>query len=192
MLNPSISQYHTRKHLLISTRLADRLPVPVAASSLLQVPMIRSILRPGQSIGILTFDGDVLGADVLKAINIPDTSDLHIKGVPKEGNMRRYIRDGAPYIHHTLSAELIQAARELLKDQPTIAVLLLECTQFPPFAIDLQRALRMPVYDVVTLAKWFYSGLVSFPFPEWEEVDRVEALIETAVEDLPARVFSNA
>lgn len=166
--------------------------MPVAASSLLQIPMIRSILRPRQSIGILTFDESVLGDDVFRAINIHDTSDLYIKGVPREGNMRRYIRDGAPYIHKELATELIEAARKLVQEHPNISAILLECTQFPPFAIDLQQALRLPIYDVVTLAKWFYSGLESVPFPQWSKEDKVEALIETPVSDLPFRVFSNA
>lgn len=163
----------------------------MAASSLLQIPMIRSILRPNQSIGILTFDQDVLGDDVFAAIGIHDTSDLHIKGAPRVGKIRSYIRDGAPYIQKDLAEELIGVGKQLVKEHPNIGVILLECTQFPPLAMDVQKSLRLPVYDVVTLAKWFYSGLVSVPHAEWSIEDKEEAVKEVPTSEMASRVFSN-
>lgn len=133
----------------------------------------------------------MLGDDVFQAIGINDTSDLHIKGALREGKIRSYIRDGSPYIREELAAELIQVGRQLVKEHPDIGVILLECTQFPPFSVDIQKALSLPVYDVVTLAKWFYSGLVSVPHPKWSAEDEKEALLEVPTSEMAGRKFSN-
>ena len=37
--------------------------------------------------------------------------------------------------------------------------IVLECTDLPPFAAALRRALRLPVFDIVTLANWVYESI---------------------------------
>jgi len=53
--------------------LAAHVGVPVASSSLLQVPLAQSLLPPGRRVGILTVQGERLGADHLKAIDVDPT-----------------------------------------------------------------------------------------------------------------------
>ncbi|KAK5163155.1 uncharacterized protein LTR77_010939 [Saxophila tyrrhenica] len=161
--------------VLAQKELSRRLPVPVAASSLLQLPTIRTILPPQQAIGVLTFDGSRLNGTHLNAIGIQDHSQIHIAGPPKDGYMKRYIRDGAPYDFEALEAELVATAHAHIKRHPDIGALVLECTQFPPFAYGLQQATKLPVYDVYTLGRWLYSAIVRTPFAQWTEEERMEA-----------------
>jgi len=35
----------------------------------------------------------------------------------------------------------------------------LECTNMMPYAADIARRFRMPVYDFYTLVTWFHAGL---------------------------------
>lgn len=158
-----------------NSSLAEHLPVPVAATSLIQIPSIRSILPANRSIGVLSFDCQRLNQVHLKAIGISDANNIHISGPPSNGCMKRCLRDGIPYDYDQLEAELVQSARVLVKQHTDIGAIVLECTQFPPFALAIQRALGMPVYDVSTLASWFYSSLKRKPFPAWTEEEKLDA-----------------
>ena len=85
------------------------------------------------------------------------------------------IRDGYPYVHDKLEEELVAAAQELVNKYPQVGAIVLECTQLPPFAKGIQKAVGLPVYDVYTLGEWFYSGLARRDFAPWTETEKIEA-----------------
>ena len=92
--------------------------------------------------------------------------------------MKKTLRDGIPYVLDELTQELVQTAKELVGHHDQIGAIVLECTQFPPFAEAIQRATGLPVYDVFTLGSWFYSGLVRKPFPAMDEEERLDASMQ--------------
>ncbi len=47
--------------------------------------------------------------------------------------------------------EHIEAALELIRRDPGIGAILLECTNMPPWALDIHLATRLPVYDFRTM-----------------------------------------
>ncbi len=59
-------------------QLAADLDVPVAVSSLVQVPWIRTLLKPGQKIGVMTANAEALNESIYKNCGITDTEDLVI------------------------------------------------------------------------------------------------------------------
>ena len=145
------------------TRLADRLPIPIATSALIQVPCILSLLPPSKSIGILTYDDRRLNTKHLEKLSVPASafSRIHIRGAPADGHLRGVITGRKPYVHADIRDELTRTAKALVTDNPKIGAIVLECTQMPPFAQAIQEALGngVVVYDVYTMALWFYSGL---------------------------------
>ncbi|KAI9736657.1 MAG: hypothetical protein M1834_000861 [Cirrosporium novae-zelandiae] len=157
--------------------LSTRLPIPIATSSLLQIPTIIPLLPPTQTIGILTFDATRLNSKHLTQLNIPPSlaSTIPIIGCPSPGALRSVIRDGKPYVHEVLEAELVACAKELVKRFPNVGAIVLECTQMPPFAEAVARETRLMVFDVVSLGRWFYGGLVRRGFAEWTEREVAEA-----------------
>lgn len=64
---------------------------------------------------------------------------------------------------------MIECARQLKEQYPTIGAIVLECVQMPPFGEAVHHATGLPTYDLYTLGKWFYSGLVREPFAPWTE-----------------------
>lgn len=155
--------------------LTERLSVPVAATSLLQIPLIRSTIRPSEALGILTFDPTRLNDRHLDAIGVSDTSNIIISGPPPEGLMKRTLRDGIPYDLDALTVEIVDTAKALVASHPEIGAILLECTQFPPFAEAVQKATGRPVWDVYTLGEWFYSGLRRSGFPQRTKEELADA-----------------
>ena len=140
--------------------LAKRLPIPVASSSLVQIPSLFAILPSASHIGIITFDGSKLGPLHLTRLGIKETDRVHITGVPKDGHLQCLVRDDGPYSHEAIEKEMTDAAVGLIKAHPEISVVVLECVQMAPFAVAVEKTVKMPVYDIYTMGCWFYSGLV--------------------------------
>lgn len=145
----------------IQSRLAAKIDIPIATSSLLQVPYVLNIISPKKKIGILTFDDSTLSAVHFAGVGITNKmmERVVVKGCKPLGTLHNIIQKGEPYIHEELEQELVELAVTLLSDNPTIGAFVLECTQMPPFAKAIQQATSKPVFDGVTMVDWFYSGL---------------------------------
>lgn len=111
----------------------------------------------------MTYDDQRLNTQHLSKLSVPSSafSRIHIRGAPADGHLRGVITGRIPYAHAEIRDELIKTTKELLAEHPKIQAIVLECTQMPPFAEAIQVALEneVVVYDVYTMAMWFYSGL---------------------------------
>ncbi|KAH7014395.1 uncharacterized protein B0I36DRAFT_255474 [Microdochium trichocladiopsis] len=150
------------------SRLAARVPIPICTSALVQIPSIAALLPPDKLVGILTYDGSRLTESHLRAVGI-DPSRVRIRGCPDDGHLRGVVARGEQYSHGKLQAELVAEAMALRAEMGAerVGALVLECTQMPPFAEAIQRAVGVPVYDVYTMGLWFYSGLARRLPVEW-------------------------
>jgi hypothetical protein len=59
--------------------------------------------------------------------------------------------------------EVVAASKRLVAADPAVGAVLLECTNLPPFARDIQEAVGLPVYDITTLARLAHAAR----FREW-------------------------
>lgn len=138
--------------------LADHCSVPVATSSLLQVPMVERMLPTGKRVGILTYNGDVLNGPYLDAVGI--AQDTPVMGVPQDSNFVRWIKEGDNSVTFgTLRGEVVATAERLLEKHPDIGAIVSECTNLAPFTYDIAKRLGVPVYDTVTMVNLFHAGL---------------------------------
>ena len=53
-----------------------------------------------------------------------------------------------------LASDLADLAAQMRKDNPNMKAVLLECSDLPPYAYDIQQACSLPVYDFITLIEW--------------------------------------
>ena len=142
------------------------LDVPCFFSSLMQVPLILRSLKPGKKVGVLTANGEVLGgAPVLKNCGIEDSSQVIISGAEVLPEMQKILAGEGHYNVYQLEKGLVQLARDMVDEHPEVGAMLLECTLFPTHGRAVQDAVRLPVYDFVTLIDWVYSAVVRRPFP---------------------------
>lgn len=155
----------------IVLRLAARLPIPIATSALVQIPSIMAIMAPSQTLGILTYDSQRLQLAHVESAGVhPALLDrVHIAGAPTGGHLHRLVQQNAAYDHKAIEAELVATAQQLIQEWPTMSVLVLECTQMPPFAEAIQRSMgrSVQVYDVYSMVNWFYGGLVKRVPSSW-------------------------
>lgn len=142
---------------IFQKKLAEQCPVPVAASSLLQVPLVQRLLPSSKRVGVLTFAAERLSAAHLRASGAPP--DTPLGDVPADSEFRRSLQEGRAADPSVLRAEVIAAAQDLVQRHPDIGALVVECTNMPAYSADLREHLGMPVYDIVSLVEWFHAGL---------------------------------
>lgn len=144
---------------LFQAEIAAAVNVPVATSSLMQVPWVQATLPPGRRVGLLTVSGSTLTPAHLAAANVP----LDIPRIGTEAGrefFRVIIRQDKPDLDIAAAErDLLDAGRELVARHPEIGAIVLECTNMPPYAAALQDALRLPVYDIYAMITWFHAGL---------------------------------
>ena len=160
---------------LYQRQIAEHVGVPVATSSLMQIPFIERLLPPGKRVGVLTVNAANLTAEHLRAAG----ADPAIPIVGTEGGReftRVMINDEQRLDVAAAESDILAAGEELAANHDGIGAVLLECTNMVPYAQALSQRLQLPVFSIYTFVTWFHSGLVprSFGHParaaeEWRE-----------------------
>ena len=144
--------------VLYQDRLAQACGVPVAASSLLQVPWVERLLPPGRLVGVVTVEAGSLTPRHLECAGArPDTP---VEGTEGGAEFTRVLLgDELELDVDRARAEVIAAARRLVERNRDIGAIVLECTNMPPYAAEVSRAVGLPVYDFYSFVCWFQAGL---------------------------------
>ncbi len=151
---------------LFQKELASAVGVPVATSSLMQVPFIESMLPPGKRCGILTISSDSLTNKHLQAAGC--AIDTPVVGTAKSGEFTTAILDNHLEMDIDLARqENIDAANKLVRTTPNLGSIVLECTNMVPYSADIQRATGLPVFSIYNLVSWFQAGLQASTVPRF-------------------------
>ncbi len=140
--------------------LAAAVRVPVFTSSLLLVPLVHRMLGPGRRVGILTVDASSLGREHLVGAGITAEIPIAIAGLEGEKEFTRVLLADEPELDVDLAREEhVRAAERLVAEHPDVGAIVLECTNMPPYARDVQRATGLPVFDIVSLVTLVHGGI---------------------------------
>ena len=137
-------------------RLSEAVSIPVFVSSLLQVPLVYQMTRV--PVGVLT-------------ASAPSLTEKHIAGAGCEGipivvqGLEGTEEFAAVILRNErlgmdlgkVEQEVLVAGRALIEKAPEIGAVVLECTDLPPYAYQLQAALGRPVFDLTTLATMMHD-----------------------------------
>jgi hypothetical protein len=146
--------------------LARSVHVPVFTSSLLLVPLVHRALPPGQRIGIMTVNAATLTPEHLRSAGIGADVPLAVVGMETEKEFTRALLDNELELDVDVAREEhVRVARRLVADHPDIGAIVLECTNMPPYAADVQRETGRPVFDVLSLVTMFHDALVAGQSP---------------------------
>jgi hypothetical protein len=160
---------------LYQRAIAAHVCVPVATSSLMQIPFIEAVLPPGRRVGILTISAASLTAEHLRAAGADPATP--IVGTDDGGEFTRVIINDEERLDVAAAeSDILAAGDKLVATQDGIGAVLLECTNMAPYARALSERLRLPVFTIYTFVTWFHSGLAprDFGHPasarrEWRE-----------------------
>jgi hypothetical protein len=129
--------------VLFQHELQAALPVPVWTSSLLLLPDLPRA-------GIVTVDGESLGADHLAAAGADPATP--IEGLAPGCAFQRTLLEDRPELDAAdAERQVVAAAERLLRREPALTDIVLECTNMPPYADVVRRATGRRVHDITTL-----------------------------------------
>ncbi len=148
-------------------KVSESLDIPVALSSLVQVPWIRSIIKPNQKIGVLTADASSLSNQMLKSCYIEDRDMLVVKDLRHGPEFSAILEYRGEFHNGKVREEVVGAALELLDGDDDIGAIVLECSDMPPYAAAVQKATQLPVFDFITLIKWLHNATTQRPYSGW-------------------------
>jgi Asp/Glu/hydantoin racemase len=143
---------------MFQKQMASAVRVPVFTSSLMQVPLVHRMLGHGRAVGILTVSAATLGRAQLDGAGIGPDIPLAIYGLDGEEEFSHVMIDDVPRLDvDKARGEHIRVARRMLAERPDVGAIVLECTNMPPYAQDIQAATGLPVFDIVSMVKWIYG-----------------------------------
>ena len=143
---------------------AAALSVPTFLSSMLQVPLILQSLRPDQKLGVIAASRDALTTRVFDQCGITDPSRLIITDARDLSQFQELLNCTGGFDSHRLEQEMVEMAGRFVKDHTEIGAILLQCSDMPPYAWAIQKAVELPVFDMTTLIGWLHAAAVRKPF----------------------------
>lgn len=143
---------------LFQKELAAAVSIPVFASSLIQVPLAYHMTGAKAPVGVLTADANALTPGHLEGVGAAGIP-IAVQGLEHTQEFAEVILRNTRTRMDTdlIEAEVLDAARRLRDKAPDMRSVVLECTDLPPYAARIQEELRLPVFDLTTLAQMAHS-----------------------------------
>lgn len=148
-------------------QLADEMEIPVALSSLVQIPWIRTLLKPGQKIGVMSANASAIGEKILASCGVFETDDLILTDLRHGENFKVIMEDLGAFDNSGVRNDVVSAAEKMINEHPEIGAILLECSDMPPYAWAVQAATKRPVFDFITLINWMENAVQQRPYSGW-------------------------
>ncbi|MCK9170727.1 MAG: aspartate/glutamate racemase family protein [Treponema sp.] len=147
-------------------QVAQAVNVPVALSSLVQIPWIAGLIRPDQKIGILTADKVSITQRLFESCSVtPELQKrLILKDLRHEKEFSCILEGRGEFDNGIVQQEVTGKAVELVRECPETGAILLECSDMPPYAYAVQKAVQLPVFDFITLIKWLHNAVTQQPY----------------------------
>ena len=139
---------------VLQRELAARCPVPIATSSLLQIPMAQTLLPPGRTVGVLTPVAEALTPAHFQGVGVAGVPP--VEGLPPDSLFKRDLLENRTAFD---TAAHERAARRLVGRHPEVGAIVSECANFPVHSAAVEADLGLPVFDTYTLVSWFHAGL---------------------------------
>jgi len=145
--------------------LADRLPVPVFVSSLLQVPMIRQMIGHSRTLGILCANSDGVNQALLESVGIAGFDGLAFRGLKDKKHFHDVMFEECDDLdQQRMEGEVVEAALEIRDQHPNLGAYLLECSDLPPYGHAIQAATGLPVFDWIGFIDYVHHAVVRHPY----------------------------
>ncbi len=151
----------------IQREITAAVSIPFYSSTLCFIPEMLDALPEDQGVGILTVSKQQLCGHNMasfRSCGIEDDSRLFIAGMNESRYAEQWLTMTTPeYDFSVVRDAVTNTAAQLIKDNPSIATLVLECTDMPPYADVLRKRTGLPVFDPVDLVRRVHDMVKTCP-----------------------------
>ncbi|MRG85857.1 aspartate/glutamate racemase family protein [Salinibacillus xinjiangensis] len=150
---------------IFQDRLAKDLQVPVFLSSLLQLHFLTHLVHGDEKIAVITADSTLLTNSLLASINIDHTYPIVIQGLQNQPYFKDFaLTESGVLDTNKVEQEVVNATVNLVQKNPSISIILLECSMLPPYAKAIQEAVSLPVFDYTSMIEYVYNAYIRKKF----------------------------
>jgi len=143
---------------LFQREVAAAVEIPVFLSSLLQLPFIHALT--GRPVGVVTADSRALVDVHFRALGIERQMPYFIAGMEAQEEFRTAVLlEKGTLNDAAIRAEVVEVAAALVRENPEIGSILLECSDLPPYAAAINQALGLPVFDFISMINYAQRAL---------------------------------
>jgi hypothetical protein len=139
--------------------------------SLMQVPMLLTSVGSNKKVGIMTASKKLLVPSPALKYSGVSAEDIKnrvvIYGNEDGTQMKKITGETGRFNPKAFEKELVALAVKMVKEHPDIGAVVLECTEFPPYAHAIQNAIRRSVWDFVTITNFMHAGAMQKPYTGW-------------------------
>lgn len=141
--------------------LAKSLDISVFMSNLLQVPLVSRMIGEKRQVGIITANKKRLTNQHLRGVGITKDIPICIAGMEDQENFANMLLDKQEPFGDIdkIEMEMINVAKTLLKNNKGIGALVLECANMSPFSYAIQRAVDLPVFDIIDFINYIHMAV---------------------------------
>ncbi len=145
---------------IFQKELAKNVNIPVFASTLILVPMVYEMLGENQVIGIITADKAHLTKEHLEQSGITDSIPVCIYGIDNTNAYPHICLNARPdqFNKDEFREDIITISRTMATDN-NIGAIVLEMTLLHVFSKDIKQAVKLPVFDIVSLTNFMYQNI---------------------------------
>lgn len=142
---------------LFQKEMSSCVKIPVFTSALSLLPLVHTMVDG--KVGILTANSEKLTDEHFKAVGV-NKENYVIKGLQNKRMFTNFTVQNWGYVDTaTCREELVEAAAELINEDPTVRALVLECSNMPPYTKDIRNATKLPVFDLVMLTNLVITAI---------------------------------
>jgi hypothetical protein len=146
-------------------QVAAAVPVPVFLSSLMQVPMVTSMLGPNRRLGVMVANGASVTDRIIEKVGITDRSQIYFRGLEDQPNFRKSILEESGTLDsEAVEEEVVETALEMQRDEPETGAILMECSDLPPYSTAVHAATGLPVFDWIGFINYVHHAVVRTPY----------------------------
>ncbi len=147
---------------LIQPIIAASVSIPVLTSPLIMIPVIHQMIKPDQSIVVVTASKKLLSGEFFSAVGADINHRIIVAGLDNSAVFNSMCMGGKAISYETddLRDDVIDSIQHAQKSNPQIGAVLLECTSLPPFAAAVKEHTGLPVFDFIACIEWMHRALI--------------------------------
>lgn len=139
--------------------LADAVDIPLFSSSLLEAHVAHVATGSRRRVGILTASARSLTERHFTGVGIENIPRA-VMGMDEAEEFTSVFLEGKKTLNvKKVEKEMIMAAKKMVKNNPDIGAVVMECANMPPYAKLVQDAVGLPVFDATTMILHMYGSL---------------------------------
>ncbi|GLU25411.1 MULTISPECIES: aspartate/glutamate racemase family protein [Brucella/Ochrobactrum group] len=142
---------------------ADAVDIPVFLSSLMQIPFMHAVARG--TVGVITANAQRMTPRHFAASGIPETIPIVLAGMEEQTEFREAVLEEKGTLDSAaIEREVCEVAKKLVRDNPDVRSILLECSDLPPYAHAVQKITGRPVFDFISMINYVQQTVACRPY----------------------------